>query len=192
MDAIGHRTIGITSIDEVARGFVSSSPIIKGKAKNGRPWIIFDIAAGKAMPEEGIFPTWRHCTVHGEAAENLRDIKRGDLVEVTGYLKTVAMRNADHSIMTETSGAVMRQFLLVSEKARMIPKVVYQQGRQLSLPTAQEIQDFRDIHDPYVAPSKEVVDLAKRASDIDAVPEPWFFGNPNIGPDFGIEPEVKT
>lgn len=138
---------GITSVDEVVRGFVSSTPITRGRAKNGRSWICLAVVCGTTILDEGIFPVYRDCSVHGEAADNLREVVKGNLIEVTGFIKVVPMRDKVGQIIKDPQGNIIKRELLISDKARHIPKEVYQRGRQLSL--------AKDISRPGPVPGPE-------------------------------------
>lgn len=110
---------GLTGIEETARGFVGKT-VRYDKTLQGRPRLRFDIACGEADEPNGKYATWRHCFFYGDHATNLKDIKTGDLVKVSGWVVTEAILNDYSQIIMDKEGFPVKMEKLICFKGEKL------------------------------------------------------------------------
>lgn len=77
----------LTWIQETACGFVGNRPLPEyGKTTAGKSRVVFIIACNKQDEARNKLTIWRLCVAYGDLAEQIKDVKVGDLVKAQGSL----------------------------------------------------------------------------------------------------------
>ena len=93
----GDNKTGKSGIREQAQGYIG--PWIKvDHTQDHKMRVRFDIGCGKPDEKRGKLVTWRHCICYGKIAEQLQDIKQGDLVKVSGWVTTERISHPDEPL----------------------------------------------------------------------------------------------
>lgn len=109
---------GLTGIREDARGFVGGKPILDN-TRNNRDRIRFDIGCGKNETEKGRFTTWRHCVAYDKVADDLKLLAVGNLVKVSGWVRTECLRDDYYKPVLDADGRTKQKEYLILYKAEI-------------------------------------------------------------------------
>lgn len=128
---------GLTGINEIARGFVGGK-VKFGTTINGRPKIYFDIACGITDESTGHYPTWRHCVLYDNNALELKGLKPGNLVRVSGWVTTEYMLDEHYKpIVDVNTGLPIKMERLICYKGEILNYVKKIKENQLPLAVGQ-------------------------------------------------------
>lgn len=103
---------GLTGIKEKATGFVGRQPLAD-KTISGKSRMRFELACGENKEEFNKFTTWRHCIVYGDKIEPIKNIKKGDLVTVHGWVTTEAVLDEEGKQLLREGRIVTREYLIL-------------------------------------------------------------------------------
>ena len=94
---------GLTGAKEIVKGFVGK--VIKyDKTLGGKPRLTFDLSFGQRDESAGKYETWRHVFLYGEHAVNMKDVKTGDYVTVSGWVSTELFMNEYYEPVKDKDG----------------------------------------------------------------------------------------
>lgn len=103
----------LTGVKEEMTGFVGKWALSNLPCTNGRHRIRFDFCAGNDDIQNLKLATWRKCYGYDRIADELKDLRPGDYLRVTGVIRTEVVRDINGKPVFLFDGRPARQDVLL-------------------------------------------------------------------------------